>query len=91
MTKTLSPPSLASLLEPVPATWGFYDCQRDATAAELAATNNHCAECGVTLVDKYGSLHGTVIGRRGGRDEAFVFCGALCRKCDIAHSIADGF
>jgi hypothetical protein len=97
VTETLSSPvaaapTLASLLSPVPEDWGVWDCQRLATAAEMAACSNRCEECGKTLLDKHGwPAGGTVIGYRFGPTDLWVWSPVLCRSCEIAHSIADGY
>jgi hypothetical protein len=85
-------PSLASVLVPVPSDWGFFDCQRLASPVELAACGSRCCECGSALTDKHGwAAGGTVIGRRSDRTAPWSWSGVLCRPCEIAHSIADGY
>ena len=88
MTETLT---LTLPLEAVPADWGVYDAQRLATAAEMAATNNCCGECGSEMRAKVGGglVQGTVIGYRFGADDMWVWSLVLCRDCEIAHAIAD--
>ncbi len=79
-------------LEAVPADWGVYDCQRLATAAEMAACANTC-ECGDLLTAKVGGglVQGTVLGYRFGADQMWVWSPVLCRSCEIAHAVADGY
>ena len=92
MTETLVP-TLASCLESVPADWGVFDCARLATAAEMAAATNCCAECGVKMVAKVGggAVAGTMVGRRADAAAAWTWSGPWCHPCDKAHCIADGF
>jgi hypothetical protein len=84
---------LAACFEAVPADWGVFDTCRLATAAEMAATANHCAECGVEMLAKVGggAVAGTMVGRRSGADAAWTWSGPWCYQCDKAHCIADGY
>lgn len=86
----LSPsPTLAAWLRPLPADWGWYDCQK-----LTDKPGGTCSECGEKVADKYGaasSCTGIVIGRRSGPDAAWTWSGLLCRSCDTAHAIADGY
>ena len=94
MTETLTSPSLSDLLKPVPADWGVFDCARLATAAEFAEAGGKCFDCGEKIADKYGPISGvtgTVLGFRFSPTDLWVWYGPLCRSCDIAHSIADGY
>ena len=92
MSVSLSPSPLFAL-EAVPADWGVFDVQRLATAAEMAACADHCGECGVHMAAKVGGgvVSGTVLGYRFGADQMWVWSPVLCRKCEIAHSVADGY
>lgn len=92
MSVSLSP-SLSASLESVPASWGVYDCQRLASAAEMAEVGGHCVECGVKLVAKVGGgvVSGTMLGYRGHVDALWGWQGPYCRACEIAHSVADGY
>lgn len=83
--------TLADVLEAVGGEF-WLSCQRVANAVEMAACANCCSECGAALVAKVGggTVQGTVIGYRSGRDEEFAWTGVLCRSCEIAAAIADG-
>jgi hypothetical protein len=89
---SLSPSPLFPL-ESVPASWGVFDCQRLASAAEMAACSAHCGECGVHMAAKVGGgvVQGTVVGRRSSASEAWSWSCVLCRSCEVAHSVADGY
>lgn len=80
-------------LAAVPADWAFFDCQRLASPAEMAACADHCGECGEHLVAKVGGglVQGTVLGFRFGPTDLWVWTKPLCRSCDVAHSVADGY
>lgn len=90
MSVSLSP-SLP--LSAVPADWGRYDCQRLATATEMAEVGGHCVECGALLAAKVGggSVAGTMLGYRAATAAPWGWQGPYCRKCEIAHSVADGY
>jgi hypothetical protein len=80
-------------VEFVPADWGWYDCVRLATPAEMAAAGNRCADCAVLLTAKLGSgfVPGKMVGRRPGPDHAWTWPeGPLCQACDKAHAVRDG-
>ena len=98
MTETLLPVPLTGVLAAAAAVphgpeWGWYECQRLATPAEMAETGNHCAECGVLLTAKVGGglVQGTVVGYRAHREAPWGWTGPLCRPCDVAHAVADGY
>jgi len=80
-------------LEAVEATWGCFDVARLATAAEMAETGNHCAECGVLMVAKVGggAVAGTMVGRRSWPTEAWTWYGPKCYGCDKDECIRDGY
>ena len=88
VTETLTFPLVA-----VAADWSHFDCQRLATEAEMAEAKGCCSECGVRMVAKVGGapVAGTVIGYRFGPDTMWVWTGVLCRDCEIAAAIADGY
>ena len=88
MTETLT---RLFALEAVPDDWGHFDCQRLATAAEMAAHPN-CGDCGQLLVAKVGGgvVQGTVIGRRTDRTHQWEWTLPLCHDCEKLAAIADG-
>lgn len=94
MTETSAPTTFAAWLRPLPADWGWYDVQRLATPAEMTACAATCGECGNKVGDKYGPVSGctgTVIGRRSGPTAEWTWSPVMCRPCETAHSVADGY
>ena len=71
-------------LDFAPADWGFYDCARLATHAEMTAAGCQCTECGVPLEAKHEGGMGKMIGWRIDPDNEWTWLGPWCKKCDIA-------
>jgi hypothetical protein len=93
VTETLTSSLMASALTAVPVTWGFWDCCRLATAAEMADAHQSCARCATVMTAKVGSgtVAGRMIGRRAWPTDDFDWEGPFCQKCNRALGEAEGY